>query len=122
MKHSSYLEYFLDMKNTFILGCNNSQTEKEIDKDFEKIFLDFLMLSVKNNWSAFESSERSTYLLYDDELDEIWNKAKNEFLGNMIINLSDKELIKTSVNSNGELVYSVSEKGAEYLRQANLQF
>ena len=42
MKHSSYLEYFLDMKNTFISGCNNTQIEKEIDKDFENIFLDFL--------------------------------------------------------------------------------
>ena len=120
MKHSSYLEYFLDMKNTFISGYNMSQPEKEIDKDFEKIFLDFLMESVKNNWSSFESSERDTYLLYEDELDKIWNKSKDELLGNMIANLSNKEYIKTSVNSNGELVYSISEKGAEYLRETNL--
>jgi hypothetical protein len=120
MKHSSYLEYFLDMKNTFISGYSNAQLEKEIDKDLEKIFLDFLMESIKNTWILFESNERDTYLLYEDELEEIWKKSTDELIGCILLNLSNKEYIKTSVNSNGELVYSVSEKGAEYLRETNL--
>jgi hypothetical protein len=74
------------------------------------------MESIKNNWSAFESNERPTYLLYEEELDSIWKKSTDEMLGNMITTLSERGHIKTSVNSNGDLVYSVSEKGMNYLQ------
>jgi hypothetical protein len=119
MKHSSYVEYFLEMKKTFIEGCNLSQPEKEIDKDFEKVFLDFLLKEVKNNWSEFESNERDTYLLYEDQLDEVWKKSTNEMLGDIILKLSEKGHINTSINLSGDLVYCVSEKGMQFLNEIN---
>lgn len=115
MKYQSYMEYFLDLKNTFISGYQGVELEKEMDKDFEKIFLANLLRNVKKAWQDHEYCERDTYLLFEDELDQIWNMSKDEMLSDMLARLSDFGYIKTAVNANGDIVYSVSEEGLDYL-------
>ena len=116
MTHSSYLEYFLDLKNTFKSGYEGIQPEKEMDKDFEKTFLSLLMQTTKQAWSDYELSIRETYLLSESELEKVWSETAQENTNRMLIKLSDLGYITTGVNANGDIVYSISEDGQEYLQ------
>ena len=115
MKYSTYLEYFLDLKNTFRSGYDHIEPEKEIDKDFEKSFLSNLLECVKKAWSDHEIMIRDTYLLTEEELETVWNSSKNELLDNTMIKLLEIGYIQTAVNKNGEIVYSITEDGREYI-------
>ena len=115
MKYQTYMEYFLDLKNTFVSSYEGVDQEKDIDKDFEKVFLANLLDKVKKAWQDHEYSERDTYLLFEDELEQIWNSSKEEMVGDMLAKLSDLGYIKTAVNADGDIVYSVSEDALEYL-------
>ena len=116
MTHSSYLEYFLDLKNTFKSGYEGVQPEKEMDKDFEKIFLSLLMQTAKQAWSDYELSIRETYLLSERELEKVWADTTTESTNTMLEKLSNMGYITTGVNVNGDIVYSISEDGQEYLQ------
>lgn len=115
MNYETYMEYFLDLKNTFQSGYEGVQPEKEMDKDFEKTFLSNLLDKVKEAWYEYKSITRESYLLTEEELEHIWNSSKEEMLNNMLASLSDKGYINTGINSNGEIVYSISEDGKDYL-------
>ena len=116
MTHSSYLEYFLDLKNTFKSGYEGVQPEKEMDKDFEKTFLSLLMQTTKRAWSDYELSIRETYRLSESELEKVWSDTTEETLNNTLAKLSDLGFVTTGVNKDGNIVYSVSEDGREYLQ------
>lgn len=119
MTHSSYLEYFLELKNTFQSGYEGVQPEKEMDKDFEKTFLSLLMETTKKAWLDYELSIRETYLLSESELDKVWSDTTEDNLNNMLSRLSDLGYITTGVNEKGDIVYSISEDGREYLQNTN---
>jgi len=116
MNYSNYLEYFLDLKSTFKEGNNRVQPQKDLDDDFEKVFLANLLDKVRETWSDYECMSRDSYLLLEEELDRVWNASTEEMLNNMLARLSDIGYINTSVNRNGDIVYSVSEDGLEYLQ------
>lgn len=116
MTHSSYLEYFLDLKNTFKSGYEGVQPEKEMDKDFEKTFLSLLMQTTKRAWLDYELSIRETYLLSESELEKVWTDTTTESINIMLEKLSNMGYITTGVNVNGDIVYSISEDGQEYLQ------
>ena len=84
MTHSSYLEYFLELKNTFQSGYEGIQPEKEIDKDFEKAFLSLLMEATKIAWSDYEQFNRETYVLCESELEKVWEDATFESTNKML--------------------------------------
>ena len=109
MTHSSYLEYFLDLKNTFQSGYEGVQPEKEMDKDFEKTFLSLLMETTKRAWSDYQLSIRETYRLSETELEKVWSDTTMESTNKMLEKLSNLGYITTGVNSNGDIVYSISE-------------
>ena len=116
MTHSSYLEYFLDLKNTFKSGYEGVQQEKEMDRDFEKTFLSLLMQTTKRAWSDYELSIRETYRLSESELEKVWSDTTEETLNNTLAKLSDLGFVITGVNKDGNIVYSISEDGQEYLQ------
>jgi hypothetical protein len=115
MTHSSYLEYFLDLKSTFQSGYEGVQPEKEMDKDFEKTFLSLLMETTKRAWSDYELLIRETYLLSESELEKVWSDTTMESTNTMVEKLSNLGYITTGVNANGDIVYSISEDGREYI-------
>jgi len=115
MKHSDHLEYFLQLKNTFSKSSELTEKNKESDTEFEKVFLDNLLTCVISVWNQYELSNRDSYLLTEDELEKVWKNSKDELLNETIIKLSELNYIKTAVNENGEIVYSISELGRQYL-------
>ena len=116
MNYETYMEYFLDLKNTFQSGYEGVQPEKDMDKDFEKTFLSNLLDKVKEAWYEYKSITRDSYLLTEEELEHVWNSSKEEMLSGMLARLSDLGYVKTGVNKDGDIVYSVSEDGQEYLQ------
>ena len=75
------------------------------------------MSTVKIAWQEFKHLDRDTYLLTEDELDCTWKKSTDEVLEKSILKLSESGHIRTSINVEGKLVYSVTEYGLDYLKR-----
>jgi len=115
MTYSNYMEYFLDLKNTFQSDYRGPEQMKEMDKDFEKVFLSNLLDKVKQAWEDNESMKRDTHLLLESELEIVWKASQKEIVDNTLNKLSDLGYINTGVSENGDIVYSISEDGMQYL-------
>jgi hypothetical protein len=107
MTHNSYMEYFSEMKKVL------SKTIE--DRDYKKYFLAELLETIKWNWDLYENEECSTYMLDEEQLSAVHETAKNNVVNETLCSLSDKGLISVSVNCNGELVYSITDEGLNYL-------
>jgi len=112
-KHNSYEEYFLDMVKVFDESSEISQPNKQLDDDFRRIFMDKLIISIKKAWKEYEISQRDTYILTEDELEIVFTQSKEEVVANSLMKLSDLGLVQTGVNINGEITYSLTEKGKD---------
>ena len=113
MKHSSYNEYFSEMKKVF--NRTAPMRKESRDKEFKKVFLSNLLEKIKINWTMFENGEKEDYMITDSEFEILWDESVMEVTSNMIQRLSDLGLINMGINSKGEMVYSISEEGVEYL-------
>ena len=109
MKHTTYLNYFLDLKKVAL------EDSRDTDKDFQKIFFPKLLDKVKESWQDFETGERDSYMLTDSEIEKLWNDTTIELTSNMISRLTDFGYVKMGVNTKGEIVYSITEDGLEYI-------
>lgn len=107
MKHQSYKMYVEDIVNL---------VPEEIDMEFKKYLTESLMPIAENAWTDYFIGDRENYMLYDDELELAWQKAAIEQTQDCINRLIDLDLIRSGVNENGDIVYSVSEEGIEYLK------
>ena len=112
-KHSSYEEYFLDLVKVFDESSEMSQPNKQLDDDFRRIFMDKLIVSIKKAWKEYEISQRDTYILTEEELEIVFTESKEEVVANSLMKLSDLGLVQTGININGEITYSLTEKGKD---------
>jgi hypothetical protein len=109
MKHKNYLEY---LKNIIDL------VPSDIDKPFIQALEEALLPIVKIRWADYEAEEIESYLLSEEDLADSWQKASFIITENALRNLSEFELIKMGVNEDGEIVYSATEKGLEYIKNS----
>jgi hypothetical protein len=117
MNHKSYIEYFSDLKKVFIENAN--KFGEDPGEEYYKILFNRLLEKVKSHWRAYSSCQLDNYMLSDEDIDTILKESKDEYIGDTLIRLSEKGFVKMSIGSDGEMLYSISEDGREYL--ANLK-
>ena len=115
MTHSSYQQYFSDLKSVIKLNMKESGFGPKIGKDFEKILMSQLLTEVKQAWKQYSKGNRSNYMLTEDELECLWEKSTQETVSESLSKLMDLNMIKMSINSKGEILYSATEDGLRYL-------
>jgi hypothetical protein len=109
MTHKSYDYYFSDIKKEI----------KDIkDKDFKKILFEYMLSAIKKAWHDHENFKRDTYLLYDSEMSDIFEAANMEHTSQMLSRLSEYGMVEVSINNKGEMVYSVSKAGLDYISKS----
>jgi hypothetical protein len=65
-------------------------------------------------WEEYIKENRETYLFSEDEVEEIYHKAQEDTVSELIEGLIDKELVSIKgINENGEFLYGLTEKGEE---------
>ena len=69
------------------------------------------------HYQEYVMGKRDTFLFSDVEMEDMFNKAGELYVGDMIDGLVDKEMLEVSVNENGEFLYGLSEKGKQATEQ-----
>ena len=107
MNHESYLDYLKDIIDL---------VPSDVDKPFIQALQEALLPIVKMRWSDYEAGEIETYFLSEDDLANSWQKASFTITENTLRNLSEFGLIKMGVNEDGEIVYSATKEGLDYIK------
>lgn len=93
------------------------ETEKTLPVD-QQMPLDLLTHLTKlieteadKHYAAYIIGKRETFLFSDVELNDLFNKAGELYVGDMIDGLVDKDMLEVSIDENGEMLYGITEKG-----------
>lgn len=108
MKHQSYQEYVEAIIN---------HLPAEMELDFVECYRQQLMQFAESRWTEYVSGKTSDYLLSNKDIDRLWKSAHEKSIENSLIKLAKLELVETKINAQGEIVYSVTDKGREYLSE-----
>lgn len=93
------------------------KTEKTLPVD-QQMPLDLLTYLTKlieehagKHYTEYIIGKRETFLFSDVELNDLFNKAGELYVGDMIDGLVDKEMLEVSISADGEMLYGITEKG-----------
>ena len=102
---------------------NILETEKTIPVD-QQMPLDLLTHLTKlieehadKHYADYIIGKRETFLFSDVELNDLFNKAGELYVGDMIDGLVDKDMLEVSIDENGEFLYGLTEKGKQASEQ-----
>ena len=107
MKHENYLEYLKEIIDL---------VPEDVDLAFVNILQEALRPVVKERWKDYVIGKEDTYFLQEEELEDAWKKASMTMTENSLRNLSELGLIKMSIGKNGEVLYSATDEGLEFIK------
>lgn len=95
------------------------ETEKTLPVD-QQMPLDLLTHLTKlieteadKHYAAYIIGKRETFLFSDIELTDLFDKAGELYVSDMIDGLVDKDMLEVSIDETGEFLYGLSEKGKQ---------
>lgn len=67
-----------------------------------------------NSYNNYLKGKKEDFLLTDQEMEETYEKAGMRYTEDLVNGLLDKDMIQAGVRNDGEIVYSLTEKGKKY--------
>lgn len=65
-------------------------------------------------WNEYITGKRESFKFDEEEARKLYEKAGLRFASEILDSLVDKEVVQVSVRNDGELVYSLTEKGKKF--------
>jgi len=81
---------------------------------------EYILEECEQKYNNYILGKEETFILTDIEFEQLYKKASLKYIGDILDNLVDKDVVKTSVNENGDILYSLTEQGkhmVEYLNE-----
>ena len=81
---------------------------------------EYILEECEQKYNNYILGKEETFILTDTEFEQLYKKASLKYIGDILDNLVDKDVVKTSVNENGDILYSLTEQGkhmVEYLNE-----
>ena len=95
------------------------ETEKEIPKDQQmpadllKHLFEIITTRADKYYHEYIIGKRDTFIFSDVDMIDMFNKAGECYVSEMLDGLVDKDMLEVSVDETGEFLYGLSEKGKE---------
>ena len=70
-------------------------------------------IKADKHWIDYISGKRETFMFSDVELEEMFNKAGEKYVSDLLDGMVDKNLLEVSVDENGEFLYGLTELGKQ---------
>lgn len=77
----------------------------------------FIEVKADKHWVDYVTGKRETFLFSDTEMEEMFNKAGEKYVSDMLDEMVDKEVLEVSVDDKGEFLYGLTEKGKNALNE-----
>lgn len=111
---NSARDYARIVINTIVESELEIAKEERIDSTLMHYWCDEIDKFAKKTWQEYIIGERDTYVFSDVEFRDLFNNAGLRYASDILDGLVDEEMIQVGVRGDGELVYSLTEKGKDY--------
>lgn len=118
MIHNSYQEYYEDIITIYELSFALSNIDDN-DDVFQSAFRSNLLDKIKICWNEYETKQRDHYQLTEEELDTVLQNTTYDVAFKSLTKLSNLGLLEAFIKSNGEISYSLTEKGKQVANSLN---
>lgn len=97
-----------------------TETEVSFDERMDPVLLEYWCEEIREyadvTWSDYIIGKRDSFKFDEDEVKKLYEKAGMRFAADILDSLVDKEMVQVGVRNDGELVYSLTEKGKDYVQ------
>lgn len=108
-------DYARVMINTIVEGESSLPEEERIDVKLLQYWCDEIAIFADKTWNAYIIGERETYIFDDVEFRQLFDNAGLRYASDILNGLVDKDMVQVGVREDGELVYSLTEKGKDHI-------
>lgn len=108
-------DYARMMINTIIEGELELPKKQRMDARLLQYWCDEIAAFADKTWYAYITGDRESYLFDDVEFKELFDNAGLRYASDILNGLVDKDMIQVGVRGDGELVYSLTDKGKDFV-------
>jgi hypothetical protein len=101
--------------NTIFEGELELSEDARMDSRLLQYWSEEIMTYADITWQDYITGKRETYLFDDMEFRQLFEKAGLKYASDILNGLVDKDMIQVGVREDGELVYSLTEKGKKQI-------
>jgi hypothetical protein len=110
-KHQSPEEYAHDLISSIIEIEKNIPENEQLPIKLLSYWIDGIKKSTQKTWAGYIVGDRESYLLTEDEMMTLYDKAGEQYVSELLDGMVDKDLLEVSVDENGEFLYGLTELG-----------
>lgn len=97
-----------------------TETEVSFDERMDPVLLEYWCEEIREyadvTWNDYIIGKRDSFKFDEDEVRKLYEKAGMRLAADILDSLVDKEMVQVGVRNDGELVYSLTEKGKDYVQ------
>jgi hypothetical protein len=113
--YSSAQEYAQAMIDDILALEKTLPTHEQMTPDLLKYWCIEIKSSAKQYWDEYLAGKRDDYKFSEEEFISTYDKAGLRYTGDIIEGLVEDGYVQMGVREDGEIVYSTTNKGKEYL-------
>lgn len=108
-------DYARMMIDTIMDGELELPTKDRMDSKLLQYWCDEISTFADQTWQAYITGQRESYLFEEKEFRNLFENAGLRYASDILNGLVDKEMVQVGVRQDGELVYSLTEKGKDHV-------
>ena len=90
--------------------------EQQMPIDLLTHLTQIIEVKADKHWIDYISGKRESFLFTEDEMIDMFNKAGEKYVGELLDGMVDKDMLEVSVDGKGELLYGLTEKGKKHIK------
>lgn len=107
-----YAKVLIDIIVEGELSCPRKE---RMDSRLLNYWTEEIRIFANETWHKYITGERESYLFDEEEMRKLYENAGLKYASDILNGLIDKEMIQVGVREDGELVYSLTDKGKNYV-------
>lgn len=108
-------DYARLMINTIMEGELELPKKERMDARLLQYWCDEISTFANEAWHAYITGTRESYLFDDVEFRKLFDNAGLRYASDILNGLVDKDMIQVGVREDGEMVYSLTDKGRDHV-------
>lgn len=91
--------------------------DERMDDRLLKYLFEEIEAFAPETWYLYLTGKRDTFMFDDKEFKKLFENAGLKYASDILNGLVDKEMVQVGVREDGELVYSMTDKGRDYIEE-----
>ena len=110
-RHQNVDEYIQDLINNILETEKTIPEDQQLPMNLLSYWVEGIKKPARKAWIENTMGNRESYLLTEEEMMTLYDKAGEQYVSELLDGMVDKDLLEVSIDENGEFLYGLSEKG-----------